>query len=152
MKVVSWNIRGLGLGSPKGKAKWERLGKVMCGDNTVMLLQETKIIQEDWDVLKYKCSLKGWDVVIDCCDESRKRGVAILAPLKFDMKKVEVSGGGRCVGAKLKWEGQEVMVYSVYAPVLDADKSGWLENLEFMGDKLIVGGDWNLAVEKKDRS
>ena len=47
MRVVSWNIRGMGFKTEKGREKWDTIVKGEFFRGVIILLQETKIMEED---------------------------------------------------------------------------------------------------------
>ena len=66
-------------------------------------------------------------------------------------KLVERDTGGRKITIQCKEEGEDMFVTSIYAPVEHKEKQEWLNKLKVLKGRRVVGGDWNIATNKRDR-
>ena len=141
MRIVSWNIREMGFHTSKGRKKWDSLISEGFFRDVVVLLQETKIIDEDVGYFRYLCDIQGWNVHT-CCNNSRSRGVAIIGPRKFKLKfESKDNGEGRRLTISCQDEEVTTYVTCVYAPDVYKEKREWISKLKVPKSRGVVGGD-----------
>ena len=149
MKIMSFNANGLG-DKTKRIAVFNRLKSY----NGIIFMQETHCSPD-----KEKTWIDEWgSQIIFSNGSSNSTGVAILLPKNFELMVLDEFKDeiGRLVGAKLKIDDDEYVLVNVYAPTRD-HKANQLMFLDIMkdflmkyeNDTLIIGGDYNLYVDKK---
>ena len=141
----------MGFKTEKEREKWDMIVKGEFFRGVIILLQETKIMEEDVEYFKFLCDKEGWDVYTSC-NISRCRGVAIIEAKKYKMKLVEKDTGGRKIMIQCGEEGEDMFITSIYAPVEHKERREWLSKLKVPKGRGVVGGDWNIATNKRDRS
>ncbi len=160
MKVVCWNVNSINM-------RLNLLLKLLEEENPdIVLLQETKIVNEKFP--KESIGDLGYNVVFN--GQKTFNGVAILSKLPIDEYNINLPGNpvpdhARYIEAVVSnKDGNSYRVISVYVPNgqdIESDKfiikksffeslKTHLEQLMQYDEKLIVGGDFNVANEKID--
>ena len=152
MKVASWNIQGMGMGTDKGREKWAFLKKGECFRGAIILLQEIRLNEGDLERFMYMSAPEGWDAFVHCAPGSRG-GVAILVPKRYEAVYISRDSEGRRLTVKLNEKGESMHVTCVYGHSSKKNlRYEWIETLKVPKGRSIVGGDWNMTMRPEDRS
>ena len=153
-QIVSLNVRGL-RDSRKRQEIFRWLKKNSKGEN-IIFLQETHTSEKD--VTKWEREWKS-KIIMDH-GSTNSKGVAILLPSKpnFTIDNVKISKNGRKIILNLKREDVEYCLINIYAPTQNMEKEQltFFNNLEKditenIDKKIIIGGDFNLTLDKIDK-
>ena len=151
-KIISLNVRGI-----RNPTKRSSIFTYLKDQRAVFyFLQET--YSETGDELFWK---NEWGGEIYFSHGTRhSKGVCILFDPSIDVNKVKYflsDNSGRIVLINLNYNGMELSLCNVYAPNDHADQLRFIKELNnYLIDKseltaLIVGGDWNCTLTKKDK-
>ena len=93
----------------------------------------------------------GYQALFSCCS-SNKAGVAILFNnnFSFQLSKAYIDPKGRFIICDLTTNGQCITLATLYAPNEDDPNfftSVFNQLLDFKGEEIIVGGDFNLVLD-----
>jgi len=154
--ILSLNVRGL-RDPTKRRELFRWIKRFHNGANCITFLQETHTL--DKDLLTWE---KEWgSKVLMSHGTSNSRGVAMLLPQNYDfiIDKYCTDDNGRTIALSLSLEDTEYCLINVYAPTSDheADQVEFLKSIrinieENLQRKLIIGGDFNICLEKIDKS
>ena len=147
INFITLNIRGLG-GKKKSRPVFDWLRK---SSNGIIFLQETHgsdFLAEQWE--------KYWQGKVYCAHgDTRSKGVAILfhSLIKHEVLEKFEDANGRFLILRIKIEDEIYTLANCYLPTKDheQDQCSTLTSVidilhKFTDDKLIVGGDFNIAL------
>ena len=158
-KILSLNVRG----KPKGevlffwKTKRRGIFSYLKDEKAAFyFLQETYSEKEDETVWKKEW---GGDIIFSH-GINRSRGVCILIDPSENIKSEHSfkDSNGRIVLTTIEFNGFKLSLCNIYAPNNLKEQIIFMQELNgFLIDKseitsLIVGGDWNCTLAKKDKS
>ncbi|GLJ27390.1 hypothetical protein SUGI_0537540 [Cryptomeria japonica] len=149
MRILSWNVRGLGAPDKHRMVK-HHLGKANC--DTVML-QETKCgLTEGENFIKYCRSWIGSFQVV----EGLSGGLGILwNPNKVNIKIMGKSKHWISDHVQSKISSTSFPLWNIYGPTQSPDKSKLWELNEqislFGSNNYIIGGDFNVILDLSEK-
>ncbi len=153
-KITSLNVRGLN-DENKRRNLFTWLSDL---GNKIVYLQET-FCRKEFDKFS-DCGWKG-EIYHNLTDSSHSRGVAILIHETLDCKILNIhkKSDSRAILINAEVENMEVSLCCVYAPNKEADRKDFFKKLKLWiyrnsdyPENLIVGGDFNCAINNDDRT
>ena len=154
--ILSLNVRGF-RDSHKRQEIFRWLKQHHNGAECIVFLQETHSIEGDAKTWQYEWGSE----VIMSHGSANSRGVAILLPSNYAFHIVNstCSADGRKIVMNIEFNEIEYCLINVYAPTQDMenDQIKFLNELSSAMDsnldkKILIGGDFNLPLENKDKS
>ena len=145
LRIGSINTRGLGDGLIKRREIFNWLKRK---NMSMYYIQEAHCTEDsihDWR------AEWGYQALFSCCS-SNKASVAILFNnhFSFQLSKVYIDPKGRFIICDLTTNGKHITVANLYAPNEDDPNffiSVFSQLLDFKGEEIIVGGDFNLVLD-----
>ena len=148
MKVVLWNCCGV-ASSPNKEVYYCKLDAVLkiFGSSDVILLQEIHL--EGWNdhmifhLSQYDMFGAGSFLNSASCE------VMVLVKKFLDPVVKWVCPIGRGCAVEINWNGNRVVVGSLYAPADHTNKINWFDSCNLKASRSLVGGDFNMPLQKK---
>ena len=149
-KILSWNVRGCrNLDKRLGVFKYIKNLK-----SSVCLLQETHVMEDDLDTWE-----ENWDEghIFINPGSTRSAGQAFLLSKNIKVIEHRILVKGRLQTLKCNVNNSTITIANVYAPNSDTERKIFFEILvELMvsydyGDRIIIGGDFNITLEREDK-
>jgi hypothetical protein len=152
MSIATWNCCGLAttLNSKVYCCKLDAFFRMIPMFPDVVLLQEVHL-ESISDHVKFHCSSYDYQVFASL-GSSNSRGVMVLCRSQQKPKQVGVDSQGRVCLVEIGEEGDRMVIGSVYAPASHSSKEKWFRSLMALPKKAIVGGDFNIAMDKEETS
>ena len=148
LRIISTNVRGLRQVKKRGDF-WLKYKELKAD---IICLQETHLVEADTHDLKLEWNIE----YLLGGNSTNSRGVAVLInnTFEYDILETIFDVDGRFIVIKLNLIGLcTVTIANIYAPNLD--DPDWFNSLfkkieEVDMEKVIVVGDWNVALQMKD--
>ena len=146
MKLYSINVRGL----RDNQKRREIFNFLKRKQYDIILIQEsrsTKDVEQKWE--------REWgNKCLYSHKTSQSRGVMIMLSSNIEIVSNWNDTEGRVILTEIKVDDDTFGLANVYAPYDDLTRTGFLKSLisdismKITSSKLILGGDWNLALGK----
>ena len=144
MKIISWNVRGLGSKTKRGVIK----DLVKKENPDIIVFQETKKETIDWKVIAgiWGVRFKEW-VWLPAI--GRSGGILIAWDVRA-VTKIESVVGSFTISVKFQMsQGDDWWLSGVYGPCRKAERKEFWEELanlyDLCGNKWVLGGDFNMV-------
>ena len=150
LHFLSWNVRGC-------RNLDKRLSifrHIKSKKPLICMLQETHAIESDLNIWK-----SNWGVghVFLNPGTTRSAGQAFLLSKTLDVIEHRIFVNGRLHALKVRLGDFIVTLANIYAPNGELDRYNFLDNLITLlstydyGDRILIGGDFNVVLEKEDK-
>uniref|UniRef100_A0A670HSH1 Reverse transcriptase domain-containing protein n=1 Tax=Podarcis muralis TaxID=64176 RepID=A0A670HSH1_PODMU len=141
LKLWNWNVNGM-----NDKKKRNGIERILKKKNLdIICLQETHVASKHKKILINK--RLGNEFISS--DKKKKRGVVLYIKNNIELHQLFKDEEGRIIAARIKWQGEMMIIVGVYAP--NGNKTEFFRLLEerlfdYMDQKIIIMGDMNGVV------
>lgn len=150
IKIQTWNVRGC-RNFDKRLSIFRHLKREKC---LIYMLQETHVIESD--ITEWRSNWQAGEIFINP-GTSRSAGQAFLINGGLNIIEHKIFIMGRLHILKFQIKDITFSLLNIYAPNVDTDRNLFFDNIIDVlgtydyGDRIILGGDFNVVLEKDDK-